>query len=86
MSTKFPKAWTMVKVMRKTAERMVPFLLLSKLNFRFPVKKTLGFAVSKLQTRKGKPKHLCVAGYRERIALPLSQPCQLQTEHRCASP
>mmetsp|Transcript_74984 Transcript_74984/g.178985 ORF Transcript_74984/g.178985 Transcript_74984/m.178985 type:complete len:221 (+) Transcript_74984:862-1524(+) len=60
MSTKFPKAWTMVKVMRKTAERMVPFLLLSKLNFRFPVKKTVRITMSmtffsKNQTAPMKP-------------------------------
>ena len=37
ISTKLPKAWTIVNVSKKMAERMVPFRLLSSL--MFPVKK-----------------------------------------------
>ena len=39
MSTKLPRAWMMMNVMRKMADRMVPLRLLSSENFKLPVKK-----------------------------------------------
>mmetsp|Transcript_89374 Transcript_89374/g.273702 ORF Transcript_89374/g.273702 Transcript_89374/m.273702 type:complete len:221 (+) Transcript_89374:972-1634(+) len=53
MPTKLPATWTMVKVKRKHAERMVPLRLLSKLNFRLPVKNTvLSSMMMRLKARK----------------------------------
>mmetsp|Transcript_46095 Transcript_46095/g.132025 ORF Transcript_46095/g.132025 Transcript_46095/m.132025 type:complete len:153 (-) Transcript_46095:938-1396(-) len=41
MPTKLPATWTMVKVNKKQAERMVPLRLLSKLNLKLPVRNTV---------------------------------------------
>lgn len=53
MSTKFPKACTMVKVSKKIAERMVPLRLLS--NLMLPVKKMVRKSIKMTFHNKNKP-------------------------------